>query len=191
MEGGELGSNPRLPVGPCLQTAWPTGSCRLCENFVATGLNKFIHSRTPSGSLPSEPRDQVAVAPTHLLCRMPNPFVDQPLVDAGRRAARDEAVTEHVPAMHDLQSRPGQRSLEMVVRFVRRQRGNRRPLAAVRPLAGPFRLVPPCLLAPMAGGGASLAAARDLDGMAGRMTKATISTPGGNSISRCLRRIKR
>ena len=38
----------------------------------------------------------------HLLGGMPDPFVDEPLVHAGRRAARDEAVAENVSAADHL-----------------------------------------------------------------------------------------
>jgi hypothetical protein len=46
-------------------------------------------------------RIEVAVSPPHLLGRVADPFVDEPLVDAAARAESDERMPEDVPAFDD------------------------------------------------------------------------------------------
>src|SRR2546423_1619910 len=98
----------------------------------------------------------MAVAPSHLLGRVADPFVDESLIDRLARTGGDEAVTRHMPAAKHFPFPVRKRPLEVIVGLVLGERqdarfppcldGRQAALQGRRP-----RLVPlvPSALAPL------------------------------------------
>ena len=65
---------------------------------------------------------QVSVTPGNLLGHVTSEFLDESLIDAGRGARADEAMTEEMPSPHFRPFGVGQCSLEVIVGLIRSQR---------------------------------------------------------------------
>ena len=60
------------------------------------------------------------VTPRNFLGHVPSEFLNEPLIDSGRGAGADEAVTKEMPSPHFRPVGVGEDSLQMIVGLTRR-----------------------------------------------------------------------